>query len=664
MNYNNTAVEELLKATEGETVQFKEATNHFDFEEATKICSALANCGGGLLVLGISDKRPRKVVGSNAFDQPERTRAGLTDKLHLRIDFRIFEHEGKRVLIFIVPSHPIGLPVDVEGIAWWYDCDRLIHMPEVVRRSIYSESGFDFSGQICKSITIADLDESAISVFRTMWVDCSGNNHLKALSSEQLLYDCGAVTDEGVTYAGLILFGSKNSIGKYLPHSEVVFEYRSSDAAGPAAQREEFKEGFFNYNDRIWELVNLRNDKQHYEYELFVFPVDTFRKRIVREALLNAISHRDYQLPGSIFVRQYHDKLVVENPGGFPHGITVENIIDRQSPRNRLIANIFQLCGLVERSGQGMNLIYELTVRDAKPLPDYKGTDAYFVKLTLSGHVVDDRIVVLFHTIAEEHLKKFTTEDYILISMFYNKNELVGIAPERFTHLVELGVIEQTSTGIKLAIGKNLVCVGAVNTQNLRVGCVLTDNECAVVIHLLEHPSDTQEMISDSIEKSRRTVQLAFETLKDKGAIENKGTKQKPFWKVTQIPMFNNKNELIGIGTERFTHLTELGVIEQSSTANKFANTENVDNNKTINAQDKAQKLRFDCNLTDAEYAIVIHLLAHPSDTQEMISNSLDKSRCKVQTVFEGLKNKKIIENSGTKQSPYWSIKWQPLKTS
>lgn len=76
-------VEELLKAAEGEHVQFKEAQNRFDFGEASRCCCALANCGGGMLVFGIADKRPRQVVGSKAFEQPERTRKGLIDKLQL-----------------------------------------------------------------------------------------------------------------------------------------------------------------------------------------------------------------------------------------------------------------------------------------------------------------------------------------------------------------------------------------------------------------------------------------------------------------------------------------------------------------------------------------------------------------------------------------------------
>ncbi|MBO5569863.1 MAG: hypothetical protein J6A79_13155 [Clostridia bacterium] len=98
-----------------------------------------------------TDKRPRKVVGSEAFDQPERTRKGLIDKLKVMVDFQILiDPEGKRVLVFSVTSRPMGLPVQVDGIAWWYEGDSLIPMPENVRRRIYEETGFDFSGSICE----------------------------------------------------------------------------------------------------------------------------------------------------------------------------------------------------------------------------------------------------------------------------------------------------------------------------------------------------------------------------------------------------------------------------------------------------------------------------------------------------------------------------------
>ena len=171
-------IDELLNAPEGEHFQFKEWKTKDNLREAAKICCALANCGGGKLVLGISDKRPRKVVGSAAFPQPERTRVDLMSKLRIRVDFYTFQHENGRVLVFDVASRPIGLPVQADGGAWWYQGDSLILMPEEIRRSIYAESGHDFSGDICPGATIDDLDSDAIEIFRNKWCDYSGNKRI------------------------------------------------------------------------------------------------------------------------------------------------------------------------------------------------------------------------------------------------------------------------------------------------------------------------------------------------------------------------------------------------------------------------------------------------------------------------------------------------------
>lgn len=179
-------IDDLLNAKEGEHYQFKEAKRRFDSDEATQICCALANCGGGMLVLGITDKRPRKVVGSEAFDQPERTRKGLIDKLKVMVDFQIlYDDEGRRVLVFDVASRPMGLPVQVDGVAWWYEGDSLIPLPENVRRRIYEETGIDFSGSVCEKAKISDLDETASThsginglrrVETGVWPICPPNN--------------------------------------------------------------------------------------------------------------------------------------------------------------------------------------------------------------------------------------------------------------------------------------------------------------------------------------------------------------------------------------------------------------------------------------------------------------------------------------------------------
>ena len=484
-------INELLMEKEGEQFQFKEAKRRFDSDEAARICSALANCGGGMLVFGITDKRPRKVVGSEAFEQPERTRKGLIDKLKVMVDFQILhDPEGKRVLVFNVASRPMGLPVQVDGVAWWYEGDSLIPMPEEIRRRIYEEIGIDFSGSICPGARITDLDSSAIEAFREKWAEKSGNRRLTNLSAEQLLRDCEAITDEGITYAALILFGKREALGKFLPQCEIIFEYRSSNASGPANQREEFRIGFFACFNRLWELVNLRNDIQHYQEGFFIFDIPTFNESVVREAILNAVSHRNYQLAGSVFIRQFPDRLLIESPGGLPNGISLENILDRQIPRNRRIAEILALCGLVERSGQGMNIIYETSIKEAKPLPDFTGTDSSFVSLTLNGLVIDKQMLSVINRIGNERLDTLTTADFLTINALYHEIPLDTHMLERLKHLTEMGIVEHIGRG-KYVLARSLYsAVGKSGVHTRIVGLDRETNKELLLKHMREKGSE------------------------------------------------------------------------------------------------------------------------------------------------------------------------------
>ena len=522
------AIRELLNAKEGEQVQFKEAKSRFDSSEAARICCALSNCGGGKLVFGISDKRPRQVVGSAAFDQPERTRKGLIDKLKVMVDFQLYEYNGKRVLVFDVVSRPLGLPVQADGVAWWYEGDSLIPMPEDVRRKIYEETGVDFSSTVCVDAKFSDIDENAIEVFRKKWIEKNGNTRLKGVESEQLLRDCEAITEEGITYAALILFGKRSAIRRFLPQAEIVFEYRSSDASGPASQREEFQSGFFSCYDRIWELINLRNDKQHYQDGFFIYDISTFNERVVREAILNAVSHRMYQMSGSIFIRQYRDRLVVESPGGFPNGITVDNILNRQSPRNRRIAEILSLCGLVERSGQGMNLIYEISIMEAKDLPDFTGTDNNFVSLTLNGLIIDKKMLSIIKKIGEERLESFSTSDFLIVNALYHENPVPESLRSRLKRLADIGVVEHIGRNKYVLARQLYAAVGKTGIHTRIVGLDRDTNKELILTHIQKNKNkgtQFKELQQVLPSLSRGEIQVLMRELKGQGKIyvEGKG---------------------------------------------------------------------------------------------------------------------------------------------
>jgi ATP-dependent DNA helicase RecG len=114
-------------------------------------------------------------------------------------------------------------------------------------RRIFDEACPDFSAEICPNATQADLEPEAVAQFRSRWWRHSRNDSLQERSQDRLLRDAELVTEGGITYAALILLGTHVALGKHLAQAEIVFEYRSSEAPGPASQREEFREGFFSF---------------------------------------------------------------------------------------------------------------------------------------------------------------------------------------------------------------------------------------------------------------------------------------------------------------------------------------------------------------------------------------------------------------------------------
>lgn len=440
-------LQDWLNATEGEHLEFKEAKNNFHFDKLVKYCAALANEGGGSIVLGVTDKRPRQIVGTSVFPALERTKAGLIERLRLRIEADELWHQAGRVVVFTAPPRPIGLAVPVEGAYWMRAGEDLRPMTPDMLRRIFDEAGPDFSATICAKAMLADLDPKAIAEFRARWYRKTKTPGLLQLTDEQLLRDAELTNDEGVTYAALAMLGTRSALGKHLAQAEIVFEYRASEEAGPASQREDLREGFLLIYDRVWELVNLRNDKQHYQDGLFMLDIPTFNEGAVREAVLNAVAHRDYRLAGSVFIRQFPRRIEIVSPGGFPEGITPDNILDRQQPRNRRIAETLARCGFVERSGQGANRIFESCILEAKPLPDFSNTDSWQVSLILHGQVQDPQFVRFLERVGHETATDFDTHDFLVLDLVHRNQPIREEWKSRLHRLTDLGVIESVGRG-------------------------------------------------------------------------------------------------------------------------------------------------------------------------------------------------------------------------
>jgi len=432
-----------MATAEDEHLDFKEAKASFSQDKAINYCCALANEGGGRLVLGVTDQRPRRIVGSSAFPALEDLRAELVKSLHLKTPVQALETPDGRVVIFDIPSHPLGLPLMFDKIYWSRQGEELTAMKPHQLQQIFDETGPDFSAGLCPGATLDDLEPRAIQAFRERWTASSRNPKRLTQEAIHLLEDAELMEDGGLTYAALILLGSRKALNRHLGQAEVIFEYRSGARPGPAQERVEFREGALLYLDALWDLVDKRNDLQSYQDGLFMKQVPTFNEAAVREAILNAVAHRDYRLHGSVFLRQYPRRIRIESPGGFLPGITPETILHKQAPRNRRLAEILHKCGLVERSGQGFDRILESCILDAKPRPVFDGTDDYQVWLTLEGEVQDPRFLRLLEAVGQEQVRSFDTDHLLVLDLAYRQRPIPADLRSSVHLLVEAGVLER-----------------------------------------------------------------------------------------------------------------------------------------------------------------------------------------------------------------------------
>ena len=154
--------------------------------------------------------------------------------------------------------------------------------------------------------------------------------------------------------------------------------------------------------EQLWHDIDLRNGSFSIKEGPYIFDVPYFNEEVIRESINNAVAHRDYNRNSETVIKQYPQKLVITNAGGFPYGVTIENILTTPStPRNRLLSDVLSKTGIVERSGQGVDKIFYNTLSEGKAAPDYSHSDAFKVELVLSSIMYDKAFALFIESIQQ-----------------------------------------------------------------------------------------------------------------------------------------------------------------------------------------------------------------------------------------------------------------------
>lgn len=412
-------IEELQLQRESEDhVEFKKAENgNFSYNGASKMdpkdrrkcilgyVVALCNENGGRLVLGMHDAYPHAVVGtSQSLNAIGVLESEIYKDLGIRpMIYELYDENKKRVLVIEVPPRPTGKLYKFEDVPLMRVGEELKPMDDKTYISIIQEQEPDFSERICDEATFDDLDLEAIEILKEKYSIKQKNPSFASLPPFQALSDLGLIKEGKVTNAAVLLVGKENVINKIFPQAKVKLEYRRTEGQIEFNNRKEFGQPFYKLIDLVWDEINDKNGSFPVREGAYIFDIPYFNEDVIREIVNNAFAHRDYRRNSEIVIKLYPTRLDIINAGGFPQGVSLENLLTVPStPRNRLLADVLSKTGVVERSGQGMDKIFLYTLAEGKPEPDYSKSDDFDVTAILSALVKDASFALFVQTIQRD----------------------------------------------------------------------------------------------------------------------------------------------------------------------------------------------------------------------------------------------------------------------
>ncbi len=462
----------LIQQGESLDVEFKsEKQRELRDEEIVHAVVCLANrasAQSGWVLIGVEDSgqptgaRPRH----GSMTDPIRLQALIANRTRPSLSVQVhvvpLQPEGVEIVAIEVP--PVRTPVGTTDGVY---VRRIIGgrgQPECVpmhfheMQSLQATRGLlDYSTVVVEGATWDDLDPLEFERLRRFVreIQGQGDTALLQLSDEELAKALGAVEANHavsrIRVLALLLFGKDASLRRFLPTHEVAFQVLRGE-------RVEVNEFFRSPLLRVMEEVLQRFRARYREEEVMVEPlrvgVPDYSERAFREAVANALIHRDYTRLGAVHIQWHDDRIEISNPGGFPEGVHLNNIlVTPPRPRNPLLADAFKRAGLVERTGRGIDIIFTEQLRYGRPTPSYERSTPADVVLVLPGGRANLAFVRL---VVEENQagRPLRLDELLLLNALWQERSLTAAQAARLLQksdadaravlerLVEAGLVE------------------------------------------------------------------------------------------------------------------------------------------------------------------------------------------------------------------------------
>ncbi|EYB68717.1 transcriptional regulator [Deinococcus phoenicis] len=390
-------------------------------QELARYAVGLANARGGTVLVGADAPR---ALGTGERDAGELHPLMVTHAIFElsggRLTVNVQHHRqpgGAKVLAVFVPQAPYVLAAPDGAVLAW-DGAHLVPVAPAESDPVPQQ---DYTAVVPPDASLADLDPHEVARLRGLG-HRGGMSHLPDLDFLRelglLLPANGALRP---TLAGILLAGTPAALRAHVPQAEVCF-YHHATPDVEFQFREDLLRPIPALLTRLAELIQARNRFTPVQVGLFRIEVWDQDEVVYREALLNALTHRDYTLRDAVHVHHYPDRLEIMNPGGLPGGITPGNILRHQPKRrNPLLAEVLARLGLVERAGVGVDKMYGLMLRHGKEPPEYTTyPDAVTLALHSPGFDAD---FVRFVARKQEEMQTLSLDMLIVLSLLAREGE-------------------------------------------------------------------------------------------------------------------------------------------------------------------------------------------------------------------------------------------------
>lgn len=453
---------DLIRRGERLTTEFK---SHLNDRELTRAIACLANAEGGTLLLGVGDDG--QIVGAQprpgGHMDPIRVAAYVQNSTDppLAVEVRLEHIDQLPVLRVDVPRAIPGPVATKDGYYTKRVLDTLgqpqcvpMSPQEIVSMGMVTR-GQDYAASVAAGATSADLDPAEFDRYRRLCA-LTGDS-TASLQDEDILRALGLVPiGAPLSLGAILLFGTSAAVARWVPNAEFIFQDLRK---GESPANERIVGPLLRVSEALQALIDARNSVTELMAGIHRVEISLIPSVTRREAVANAIVHRDYSTLGPTRVQIDEAEFVVSNPGGLPPGVTIHNILDESRPRSPILADAFKRAGLVERKGKGVNEMFEQQLRAGRDAPSYSRSTTNSVLVAVPLGTADLDLVRFLLTFENEQQRPLGLDQ---LRVMHEIKELGSAAPVELaealsmlpatvrntcTQLVEMGILEARGVG-------------------------------------------------------------------------------------------------------------------------------------------------------------------------------------------------------------------------